>query len=78
MKKMLCAVLALVLALSLSACSLADEKVNVFALKGPTGIGMVGVMENHPDTYNFTLAGAPDEIVAAVASGSAEIGRAHV
>jgi len=73
MKKMLCAVLALMLALSLSAYSLADEKINVFALKGPTGIGMVGVMENHPETYNFTLAGAPDEIVAAVASGSADI-----
>ena len=73
MKKMLCAALALVLVLSMSACSLADEKVNVFALKGPTGIGMVGVMENHPETYNFNLVGAPDEIVAAVASGSADI-----
>ena len=73
MKKMLLSALALVLALALSACGLADEKVNVFALKGPTGIGMVGVMENHPDTYNFTLAGAADEIVAAIASGSADI-----
>ena len=73
MKKMLYAALALMLALSLSACSLADEKVNVFALKGPTGIGMVNVMENHPDTYSFNLVGAPDEIVAAIASGSADI-----
>ena len=73
MKKLLCAVLALVSALSLSVCSLADEKVNVFALKGPTGIGMVGVMENHAETYNFNLVGAPDEIVAAIASGSADI-----
>ena len=44
---------------------------NVFALKGPTGIGLVGVMED--DAYNFTLAGAADEIVAAIASGSADI-----
>ena len=73
MKKLLCAVLALVSALSLSVCSLADEKVNVFALKGPTGIGMVGVMENHAETYSFNLVGAPDEIVAAIASGSADI-----
>jgi len=73
MKKMMVSALALVLALTLSAFGLADEKVNVFALKGPTGIGMVGVMENHPDAYNFTLAGAADEIVAAIASGSADI-----
>lgn len=73
MKKMLCTALALLMMLSLTAFGAADEKVNVFALKGPTGIGMVGVMENHPDAYNFTLAGAPDEIVAAIASGSADI-----
>ena len=71
MKKMMLCVLALVLALSLAACGAADEKVNVFALKGPTGIGLVGVMED--DAYNFTLAGAADEIVAAIASGSADI-----
>ena len=71
MKKMLLCALALVLALSLAACGAADEKVNVFALKGPTGIGLVGVMED--DAYNFTLAGAADEIVAAIASGSADI-----
>ena len=71
MKKMMLCVLALVLALSLSAGCMADEKVNVFALKGPTGIGLSGVMED--SAYNFTLAGAADEIVAAIASGSADI-----
>ena len=71
MKKWLALALLLALSLSLAACSVADDKINVFALKGPTGIGMVGVMENHPDAYNFTLAGAADEIVAAIASGSA-------
>ena len=73
MKKMMLCVLTLVLALSLCAMGAADEKANVFALKGPTGIGLVGVMENHPDDYSFTLAGAADEIVAAIASGSADI-----
>ncbi|MBQ4264819.1 MAG: ABC transporter substrate-binding protein [Clostridia bacterium] len=73
MKRIILSALALVLALALCACGLAEEKVNVFALKGPTGIGMVGVMENHPDDYSFTLAGAADEIVAAIASGSADI-----
>lgn len=73
MKKWLALALTLALSFSLAACSMADDKVNVFALKGPTGIGMVGVMENHPDAYNFNLAGAADEIVAAIASGSADI-----
>ena len=73
MKKIFVAALALMLTLALSACGTADEAVRVFALKGPTGIGMVGVMENYPDDYAFTLAGAADEIVAAIASGSADI-----
>ena len=73
MKKLLMMMLALVMALSLSACAAADDAVRVFALKGPTGIGLTGVMENHPDAYSFTLAGAADEIVAAIASGSADI-----
>ena len=72
MKKKLIFALALMMALALSICAMADEKVNVFALKGPTGIGLTGVMEN-TDDYNFTLAGAADEIVAAIASGSADI-----
>ena len=73
MKKMMLCMLAMVLALSLCAMSVAEEKVNVFALKGPTGIGLTGVMENHAEDYSFTLAGAADEIVAAIASGSADI-----
>ncbi len=72
MKKKLVFALALMMVLALSICAMADEKVNVFALKGPTGIGLTGVMEN-TDDYNFTLAGAADEIVAAIASGSADI-----
>ena len=73
MKKMLFSALVLALALSLSACAMAEDTTRVFALKGPTGIGMVGVMENHPEAYDFTLVGAGDEIVAAIASGSADI-----
>ena len=73
MKKLLVFALVVALSLSLAVCAVADDKVNVFALKGPTGIGMVGVMENHPDAYNFNLVGAADEIVAAIASGSADI-----
>lgn len=45
----------------------------MYALKGPTGIGMVGLMAENEGEYEFTLCGAADEIVAAVASGSADI-----
>ena len=71
MKKLLAAALALALVLAMAACGAADEPVRVFALKGPTGIGLSGVMED--PAYAFTLVGAADEIVAAIASGSADI-----
>ena len=69
MKKILLIALATMLLL-LSACAVA-EPINVYALKGPTGIGMSYLMDD--EAYAFTLAGAPDEIVAAVASGNADI-----
>jgi len=71
LKTLLAAALALVLVLAMTACGAADEPVRVFALKGPTGIGLSGVMED--PAYSFSLVGAPDEIVAAIASGSADI-----
>ena len=73
MKKLLAVLLSVMMLVSLSACALADDAVAVYALKGPTGIGMVKMMNDNDGTYAFTLAGAPDEVVAAVASGSADI-----
>ena len=73
MKKWLLSLAALTTALLLACGAAAEDKVNVYALKGPTGIGMTGVMEHQAGEYTFTLAGAPDEIVAAIASGSADI-----
>lgn len=70
MKKLLMTLLAAMLVL-MAGCA-AAEPTRVFALKGPTGIGMSYLMDD-TDTYTFTLAGAADEIVAAVASGSADI-----
>jgi len=48
--------------------------VEIAALKGPTAIGMVQVMENAEagataNNYNFTLAGAADEITPKIISG---------
>ncbi len=60
-------------ALVLCVCASAGEAVSVIALQGPTGIGMVNLMENRSDLYNITMTAAPDEAVAAILSGSADI-----
>ena len=73
MKRMIGVLLALLLTLILTAAFAAEEPARVYALKGPTGIGLAGVMRDHADEYAFTLCGAADEIVAALASGSADI-----
>jgi len=73
MKKFAAILLTLCMVLSLASCAVAEDAINVYALKGPTGIGLVKVMNDNDGTYNFTLAGAPDEVVAAVASGNADI-----
>lgn len=57
----------------------AEKKdVNVYTLKGPTGMGMVQLMDNAAagtaaHNYNFSLVGAPTEVVAAISSGDADI-----
>ena len=53
-------------------------KVNVAALNGPTGIGMVQLMDNMDQSkadedYSFTLAGAPDELTGKITSGEVDI-----
>ena len=73
MKKLFAMMLALCLALSAVSFAAAEDAVRVYALKGPTGMGMVKVMNDNDGTYDFTLSGAPDEVVAAVVSGNADI-----
>ena len=63
---------ALLLALSV-ACQAEDTPTRVYALNGPTGIGMAGLMRDNAGEYAFSLTAAPDEIVAAIASGNADI-----
>lgn len=76
--------MSLTLAAALSVAMLggcgAKEKaqVNVAALNGPTGIGMVKLMEDNDagtanNAYTVTLAGAPDEIVGKLTSGEVDI-----
>lgn len=68
MKKSL--ILLLTMALCLF-CATSLAQVRVYALKGPTGIGMAGMMDSEDRT--FTFCGSPDEIVSALASGNADI-----
>lgn len=73
MKKFAAILLTLCLVLSLASFAVAEEAINVYALKGPTGIGLVKVLNDNDGTYNITLAGAPDEVTAAVINGDANI-----
>lgn len=52
--------------------------VKIAALKGPTALGMLSMMKdaeegNAPDNYEFTLAGAPDEILGNIIKGEFDI-----
>lgn len=82
MKKALSLILALVLALtalSLFSCGKEDPvDVIVFALKGPTGMGMAQLMEenelgNAKNNYTFTIASSPDEVSAEIIKGNYDI-----
>ena len=73
MKKLIALIMTLSMLLTMASFAAADEPIRVFALKGPTGIGMVKMMNDNAGEYAFTLVGAGDEIVAAIASGSADI-----
>ena len=70
--------LLMVLGLLGGCASGSQTEVSVFTLKGPTGMGMVQLMQNAGDgktdgNYKFELCGAPTEIVAAISSGEADI-----
>lgn len=55
-----------------------DVKANVYAINGPTGMGMVSLMKKANSgeanlDYSFNLVGANDEIVAKIVNGEADI-----
>ncbi len=45
------------------------EKIKIAALKGPTGMGLVKLMEDHSDLYEVTLYDSPDQIVSKIVTG---------
>ncbi|MGN0469134.1 MAG: ABC transporter substrate-binding protein [Acutalibacteraceae bacterium] len=49
----------------------ASEKVKVAAIKGPTGMGMVDLMDN--GRYDFTLTSDPTEVVSLISTGAVDI-----
>ena len=74
MKKLVSALLALLL--TLSVCAFADgETVRVVALNGPTGMGMVKMMKDEAENpgYQFSLESAPDVITPAIIKGEVDI-----
>lgn len=67
-------IVSLIVVLSLLALPAAlAEAVRVGALKGPTAMGMVEMMKDKADDYEFTLCGAPDEIVPKLVKGELDI-----
>lgn len=84
MKKLVCLLLALLLMLSVCACSKPTNgptnktNVNVFVLTGPTGIGAVNFMEkaatlNGGEVYSFSAVAEPTEIVSKISNKQADI-----
>lgn len=92
MKKIISILLSLILVLTFAACGTAntnstpsdteisklDAKCNIYALKGPTGIGLVSLMEKSSNgkagmNYSFNLVGSNDEIVAKIINKEADI-----
>ena len=71
----------IMVAFAASACStpISDdtEQINptVMTLKGPTGVSMVKMMEDNTQSaaYQFRIVGSPEEIVAAITSGEADL-----
>ncbi|EJO5346545.1 ABC transporter substrate-binding protein [Clostridium botulinum] len=47
----------------------AQEKIKIATLKGPTGMGMVKLMEENKDAYDISLFDSPDQIVSKVVNG---------
>ena len=72
MKKFFSILTALCLLFSLTAVA-ESTPVRVGTIKGPTGMAMAGIMENNDGAYEFTVAGAPEELSAKIIKGEVDI-----
>ncbi len=93
MKKLIALILSVLMLLSLAACGqtapgnstpvsseppAAKTDVNVVAIAGPTGMGLVSLMDAQTkgtaaNNYHFTVVSDPQQAVAAISNGSADI-----
>ena len=73
MKKFLSALLVLCMVFSLSVSFAEESAIQVATLKGPTGMAMAGIMENNDGAYEFTVAGAPEELSGRIIKGEVDI-----
>lgn len=71
MKKLAAALLAMVLTLTLAVAA-AEPVATVSAMKGPTAMGMVKMMDG-AETYDFTIAAAVDEMTPKLVKGEIDI-----
>ena len=77
MKKCIVILFSILVIFSLCAQPVVEETeavtLNIAALKGPTAMGMVEMMETSGDSYTFTLEGSPDAITPRIAKGEIDI-----
>ena len=77
MKKCIVILFSILSIFSLCAQPVAEETeavtLNIAALKGPTAMGMVEMMETSGDSYTFTLEGSPYAITPRIAKGEIDI-----
>lgn len=73
-RKLVAVILFVCLMLTTTALAQPTElNANVAALKGPTAMGMVKMMEDHASEYNFTIASAIDEMTPKLVKGELDI-----
>lgn len=72
MKKPICLLIALLMLIA-SMPVFAESPVRVAALKGPTAMGMVQMMRDNSDSYEFTLAASADEVTPKLIQGQLDI-----
>jgi len=70
MKKIICFLVALML---LAGSVSAEEAVRLAALKGPTAMGLAGMLSDHAEEYDMLLAGSADEITPKFIQGQIDI-----
>lgn len=77
-KKLLTMIAAAAIAITTAGCGSKPADINVAVIKGPTGVGMVSLMDSAANgkasnNYTFTVASAPTEVVPLIATGEVDI-----